>query len=355
MRSTECISMTVMELFRGHFERVLAQEGRPIGSPGVEMCNLSLPSCWSGSQGAWCPLPTLRGHDSWGGRQQLLQRMVSCLGVAAGVQGPAPAARLRPQLGPDWAQGREPPGPHLPLHAGPCMGQRRGSYQCPGGEADPRIQAAGREEVSGRAATPGPGPGCLARGVRVRHCPAESLQLQRWGSDRGCWRFPAPDPALSLAHPFPSRRPTRSVRSRSPLPSLPPPLAPGSGPLGLAVPRAAPPRPAPLSSPAPRPALPRPATSPFPGRPRPIPGLAPPRALAVPGQAPPLPFGRPRPAPAPSPRPRHSRTGPAPPLGRPRPAVSQSRAGPAPCFRWRRQWRRRASAIEPDPTFLGAR
>ncbi|CAI9166085.1 unnamed protein product [Rangifer tarandus platyrhynchus] len=65
--------------------------------------------------------------------------------------------------------------------------------------------------------------------------------------------------------------------------------------------------------------------------PAPTPGLAPPRAFAIPGQAPPHP------------------------LGRPRPAASQSGAGPAPCFRWLRQWRRRASAIEPDPTFLGAR
>lgn len=282
------------------------------------------------------------------GRKQLFQHVVSCLGVAAGAQGPAPDARLRPWLGPDRAQGREPSGLHLPLHPGPCMGQGQRSYHCPGGAADPRIQAAGREEVSRRAAKPGPGPGCLARGVRARHCPAGSLQLQRWGSGRGCWRSPAPDPALSLAHPFPSRRPTRSVRSRSPLPSLPPPFARGSGPLGLVVLQPAPPRPAPLSSPAPRPAPPLPVASPFPGRPRPAPGFASPRALAVPRQAPPRARAPPRALAIPGQAPPH-------PLGRPRPEASQSRAGPAPCFRWRRQWLRRASPIEQDPTFLGAR
>uniref|UniRef100_A0A8D1QJV1 Tetraspanin-9 n=1 Tax=Sus scrofa TaxID=9823 RepID=A0A8D1QJV1_PIG len=94
-------------------------------------------------------------------------------------------------------------------------------------------------------------------------------------------------------------------------------------------------------------------------------GLGPPQPLS--SRDGPSPEGPSRPNPRPNPRPAfdlatplHCQSGigpahrPAPPS--PRPVASQSRAGPASCFRWRRLWRwRRASASDPDPTFLGAR
>lgn len=229
-------------------------------------------------------------------------------------------------------------------------GAGAGSYQCPRGAADPRIQAAGRRKSPGRQPKPGPGqdarPG--SRPGTVRLGPPLAPTLGIWS---GLLEVPVPRPPSASSAPLPPAAAPPVVSAPGPrFRPFPTPRAGALAPAGLVVLRPAPPRPAPLSSPAARPACPSRDFA-IPGQARPTLGFAPPRALAVPGQAPLFPFGRPA-RPRPAPRPRHSRAGPAPPLAGPARASQSDR--PRPCFRWRRRWRRRASAIRRDPHILGS-
>lgn len=285
-------------------------------------------------------------RDSW--RRGLLPR------CGGGGTGPGSAARLRPQLGPCLGTGREPPGPHSPP-LWPMHGAGQGVMPVP-----PEGQPIQESRRRGGGSLPDGSqawarPGMPGLGSPAQHCPAGSTLAPTLGIWSGLLEVPSPQtPPQPSLHPFPAR-PTRSVRSRSPLPVPSPTPRAGLWPRRPVVLRPAPPRPAPLSSPAAEPALPLRDFA-IPGQAPPRPRLRPARALPQFQGRPPLlpPSAGPRPAPAPRPRPRHSRAAPPHPFGRPRPEASRSGQAP-PLFPLAAAVAAARRRDQAGPTFLGAR